>query len=92
MLFVRLCLCVRRQGYMANSDVKTRLTRLQQRIEEFYENGKKSSNKAAAPQLWINEKNLVVRKENPILPGEHLTQAKYKDVIERGSPIESNIR
>lgn len=77
---------------MANSDVKTRLTRLQQRIEEFYENGKKSTNSAAAAQLWINEKNLVVRKENPILPGEHLTRAQYKDVIERGRPIESNIR
>lgn len=77
---------------MANSDVKTRLTRLQQRIEEFYENGKKSVNKAAAAQLWINEKNLVVHKEHPILPGEHLTRAQYKDVIERGGAIEANIR
>lgn len=68
---------------MGNSDVKTRLTRLQNRIEEFYENGKKSSNKEAAAQLWINEKNLVVKKKEDVSPGDHLTRAQYKDVIER---------
>lgn len=80
------------QGYMGNSDVKTRLTRLQNRIAEFYENGKQSSNKEAAAQLWINEKNLIVKKETPVLPGDHLKRAQYKDVIERGSPLEPNIR
>lgn len=80
------------QGYMGNSDVKTRLTRLQNRIEEFYEDGKKSGNKEAATKLWINENNLVVKKDKDVLPGDHLTRAQYIDVIERWIPLESNIR
>lgn len=33
--------------------------------------------------MLVNEKNTVVAKEEPILPGEHLTKAKYAEVIER---------
>lgn len=80
------------QGYMGNADVKTRLSRLQNHIKEFYEEGKKSSNKAAAANLWINQKNLVVDKKEPVLPDDHLTRAQYKDVIERDGPTEQQIR
>lgn len=33
--------------------------------------------------MLVNEKNTVVAKESPILPGDHLSKAKYTDVIER---------
>jgi Transferrin len=33
--------------------------------------------------MMVNEKNTVVAKESPILPGDHLSKAKYTDVIER---------
>lgn len=33
--------------------------------------------------MLVNEKNTVVAKEAPILPGDHLSKAKYTDVIER---------
>lgn len=80
------------QGYMGNADVNTRLTRLQDRINEFYNEGKTSSNKEFAAKLWINEKNLVVKKEKQTLPGEHLVKAQYKDVIERDGSHETKIR
>lgn len=80
------------QGYMGNADINTRLTRLQDRINEFYNEGKTSSNKEAAAKLWINEKNLVVKKEQQTLPGDHLIKAQYKDVIERDGSTETKIR
>jgi hypothetical protein len=33
--------------------------------------------------MLVNEKNTVVAKEASILPGDHLSKAKYTDVIER---------
>lgn len=33
--------------------------------------------------MLVNEKNTVVAKDTPILPGLHLSNAKYTDVIER---------
>lgn len=36
-----------------------------------------------AKQMLVDEKNTVVAKEEPILPGDHLSKAKYTDVIER---------
>ena len=33
--------------------------------------------------MLVDFKNTVVAKENPILPGDHLSKAKYTDVIER---------
>lgn len=80
------------QGYMGNSDVNTRLTRLQDRINEFYNDGKKSSDKESAAQLWINDKNLVVKKESQVLPGDHLVRAQYKDVIERDGTMQQKIK
>lgn len=77
---------------MGNSDIKTRLTKLQDRINEFYNEGKKSSNKEAAAKLWINEKNVVVKKEKEVLPGDHLVRAQYKDVIERDGSTQQKIR
>lgn len=77
---------------MGNTNVKTSLERLQKRIEEFYEEGKRSMNKDAAADLWINEHNVVVKKDKPVLPGDHLTRAQYKDVIERKGTTEQQIR
>lgn len=36
-----------------------------------------------AKQMLVNEKNTVVAKAEPIFPGDHLSKAKYTDVIER---------
>lgn len=80
------------QGYMANTEVKKRLSRLQNRIQEFYEEGKISSDKELAQKLWINEKNVVIAKKEKVLPEEHLSRAQYKDVIEREGPTEQKIR
>lgn len=33
--------------------------------------------------MLVDEKNTVVAKDAPILPGDHLSKAKYTDVIER---------
>lgn len=77
---------------MGNADVKTRLSRLQNRIQDFYEEGKKSSDKTTASKLWINEKNVVVSKEEPVLPGDYLPRTQYRDVIEREGPTEQKIR
>lgn len=33
--------------------------------------------------MLVNVKNTVVAKDEPILPGDHLSKAKYTDVIER---------
>lgn len=80
------------QGYMGNADVNTRLATLQRRISEFYEAAKTSSNKAAAAKLWIDDKHVVVSKAQQTLPGEHLTRAQYKDVIERDGSTQTKIR
>lgn len=80
------------QGYMGNSDVNKRVSRLQDRISEFYNAGKLSANKEAAEKLWINEYNVVVKKASPVLPGDHLMKAGYKDVIERDGTMEQKIR
>jgi len=80
------------QGYMSNADVSGRVSRLQDRINEFYNEGKKSNNKEAAAKLWINEKNLVVKKNVQVYPGQHLLNAQYKDVIERDGTTEQKIR
>lgn len=77
---------------MGNTDVNSRLKRLQDRISEFYKDGKKSDNKEAAVRMWIYDKNTVVKKDNHVLPGEHLNNAQYKDVIERDGSTQQKIR
>lgn len=77
---------------MSNKDVRTPIARLQSRIKEFYNDGKTSSNKNAAWRLWINDKNLVVSKENHALPSDHLNRAQYIDVIERDGSTDQKIR
>lgn len=79
-------------GFMGNGDIRTRLNRLQDRINEFYNDAKKSDDKQKASKLWINEKNVVVKKENHTLPGDHLVRAQYKDVIERDGSTDQKIR
>lgn len=80
------------QGYMANGDLRSRYAKLQEQLKLMYEEGKNYSDKELAKKMLINEKNLVVTKDSPVLPGEHLTRAQYKDVIERLGPYDHTIR
>jgi hypothetical protein len=79
-------------GYLGNGDVKMSILRLQNRIQEFYNASKASSDKLAVAKLGINERYLVVNKEIDISPGLHLNNAQYKDVIERDGTTEQKIR
>lgn len=80
------------QGYMGNADLNTGLTPLQDQISTFYNNGKRSEDKKAAADMWIKDSNTVVKKEQQVFPGEHLTRAQYKEVIERDGSIQQKIR
>lgn len=77
---------------MGNSWAKQCSNHIQSLVKEFYEQGKASGDKESAAKLWINEKNVVVSKDEPVFPGDHLTRAQYKDVIERTGPFEQKIR
>lgn len=77
---------------MGNGDVGRRLKKLQQRIQTFYSEGKASPDTAAALKMQINPKLTVVDKETPVLPGEHLVKAEYKDVIERDGSTAQKIK
>lgn len=77
---------------MGNSDVNSKLTRLQDRINAFYNEGKQLDDKTLTAKMWINEKNVVVKKDKQTLPGDHLTKAQYKDVIERDGNMQLKVR
>lgn len=77
---------------MANADVYAHLTHLQERLIEFYESGKRAEDKKAATDMWINEKNVLVKKTENITPGSHLAKAQYIDVIERDGNTQQEIR
>lgn len=77
---------------MGNSDVNSKLTRLQDRINAFYNEGKQLDDKVLTAKMWINEKNVVVKKDQHTLPGDHLTNAQYKDVIERDGNMQIKVR
>lgn len=79
-------------GYIANSDVKPFIAKLQQRVREYYESSKNYSNKTVAAKLGILDKYTVVNSEIAITPNDHLTNAQYKDVIERDGTTEQKIR
>lgn len=76
---------------MGNADVNQKLKNLQKRIKTFYTAGKTFDNKETAKKMWIKDNQLVVDKEVPVLPGEHLIRAQYKDVIERDGNIAQKI-
>lgn len=80
------------QGYMGNADIYQNLNRLQDRVNEFYTDGKLAEDKKAATDMWINDKNVVVKKNENITPGSHLAKAQYIDVIERDGSIQQKIR
>lgn len=77
---------------MGNADVNVKLQNLQKRLKTFYEDGKKFENKDTALKMWIKDSQLVVDKAVPVLPDEHLNNAKYKDVIERDGNIAQKIK
>lgn len=77
---------------MGNADIHQNLNRLQDRINEFYTDGKQSDDKKAAADMWINDKNVVVKKDENVTPGSHLENAQYIDVIERDGSTQQKIR
>lgn len=83
---------------MGNSDVRPRATPLQQRLAAFYEEGKAlasggdAAQKADAARMLIDERNVVVAKEEHSLPGAHLEAAQYRDVIERDGHRQLTVR
>ncbi|XP_055681544.1 transferrin [Lutzomyia longipalpis] len=80
------------QGYMANGDLRGRYAKLQEVLKEAYEAGKTYSNTDLAKRMLVKKDNVVVSKDDPVLPGEHLTRAQYKDVIARPGPYEHTTR
>lgn len=77
---------------MGNADVNAYVTQLQDLLVKFYEDGKKAEDKKAAADMWINEKNVIVKKTETITPGSHLAKAQYIDVIERDGNTQQEIR
>lgn len=80
------------QGYMGNGDINSRFQQLQPKLQQFYEEAKNSADVKKAAAMWVDQKNLLVNRVQPVLPGEHLNKAQYKDVIERDGPFESKIK
>ncbi|XP_053682480.1 transferrin [Sabethes cyaneus] len=80
------------QGYMGNGDINSRFQRLQKRLQQFYETAKNSAAADQASQMWVDSKNVLFDREVPVLPGEHLNRAQYKDVIERDGPFQYKIK
>ncbi|XP_055551682.1 transferrin [Wyeomyia smithii] len=80
------------QGYMGNGDINSRFQLLQQRLQQFYEEAKNSVASDKASQMWVDRRNVLVDREVPVLPGEHLNRAQYKDVIERDGPFQYKIK
>jgi ABC-type amino acid transport substrate-binding protein len=71
------------QGFMSNADANPNVVQLQGELENWYNDGLSNADKKVASKLWIDDKHLVVAKDNPVFPGDHLVSANYKDVIER---------
>ncbi|XP_055619783.1 transferrin [Toxorhynchites rutilus septentrionalis] len=80
------------QGYMGNGDINARFQRLQKRLQQFYEEAKNSANTEQASKMWVDRKNVLFDRENPVQPGDHLNRAQYKDVIERDGPYQYKIK
>uniref|UniRef100_A0A0C9RMV8 Transferrin n=2 Tax=Fopius arisanus TaxID=64838 RepID=A0A0C9RMV8_9HYME len=71
------------QGYMTNGKVKN-IDGIQKELTELGEVGEKENANWWKHILLLDEKTLAV-KTAPVAPEEHLTNAKYLDVIERNS-------
>lgn len=80
------------QGYMGNGDINGRFQQLQPKLQQFYEDAKNSADIKKAAAMWVDQKNLLVDRAQPVFPGEQLNKAQYKDVIERDGPFESKIK
>nr|AAL58078.1 transferrin precursor [Aedes aegypti] len=80
------------QGYMGNGDINSRFQRLQQRLQQFYQDAKNSADTDKALKMWVDRKNVLVDREVPVQPGDHLNRAQYKDVIERDGPFQNKIK
>jgi hypothetical protein len=77
---------------MGNGDIKQRYKKLQERLQRFYAQSLLSNNDGAKKKMWVDAKYQLVDREMPILPGDHLIKAQYKDVIERDGTMETKIK
>lgn len=82
---------------MGNADVRPRAAALQQRLAAVYAEGQARAaadeqQRAVAAKLWIDEAHVVVAKDVHALPGDHLADAQYRDVIERDGHRQLRIR
>jgi len=77
---------------MSNADVNSNVALLQTGLKNWYNNGLDNVDKTIASSLWIDDKHTVVDRDGLILPGDHLTLASYKDVIERDGSTSQKIR
>lgn len=80
------------QGYMGNGDINNRAHNLQETLPGLYNKAKQHENKDWKKKLLVDEKNLVVNKDEHVLPGSHLEISGYLDVIERSTPREHAIK
>ena len=77
---------------MGNDDITHRYQKLQERLQRFYAQALKSNNADAKKKLWVDPKYQLFNREIPIIPGDHLIKAQYKDVIERDGTTEYKIK
>lgn len=82
---------------MGNADVRPQAQPLQKRIDAMYTEGQAAAavdeqQRASAAKLWIDADHVVVAKEQHALPGDHLAEAQYRDVIERDGNMQLKIR
>lgn len=77
---------------MGNGDINSRFQRLQKRLQQFYQDAKNSADTDKALKMWVDRKNVLVDRDVPVQPGDHLNRAQYKDVIERDGPFENKIK
>lgn len=80
------------QGYMGNGDINAQAQGLQGMLPDLYNRAKQSENKAWKKQLLVDDKNLVVNKDEHVLPGSHLEMSRYLDVIERSTSRQHAIK
>lgn len=79
-------------GYIGNGDMRKRVIRLQERLQEFYNASKTASDKQSAIGLGVYDKYVLVNRIDDITPAEHLNNAQYTDVIERDGNTHQEIR
>ncbi|RZF45067.1 hypothetical protein LSTR_LSTR002028 [Laodelphax striatellus] len=71
------------QGYMANTEINSELTKLKEDITKLNNLGETNHADWISTVLALNEKTLAVDNNGPYSPKQYLEKAKYYDVMER---------